>query len=197
MAGGPRAAGRCRPASRRWTRSTSRACSATAVSLRCTSGAETTTTSSRRDGGQHSDDPGSGCGDCDAWFADMAQADRVVQFLPRRQPAISPKGVFGIVRSDGSAYPNAGDDGSKPFAALAEEDELQSTRRSCRPMRRPTSICRLSAAHPDAGHRSAAARRRRHRRRTGARRHGVSVRTTAITSIDDVDDWHDTARRSR
>ena len=70
-----------------------------------------------RDGGQHWGDPGSGCGDCDAWVADMAQADRVVQFLPRRQPSDqSPKGFFGIVRSDGSEYPNAGDDDNKRFA---------------------------------------------------------------------------------
>ncbi len=39
-----------------------------------------------RDGGQHWEDPGSGCGDCDAWFSDIAQAGRVVQFLPRRGP---------------------------------------------------------------------------------------------------------------
>jgi hypothetical protein len=64
-----------------------------------------------RDGGQHWGDPGSGCGDCDAWFTDMAQASQVVQFLPRRGV-----GVFGIVRSDGSEYPNAGDGDSKRFA---------------------------------------------------------------------------------
>ena len=70
-----------------------------------------------RDGGQHWEDPRSGCGDCDAWFTDMAQAGRVVQFLPRRQPNDqSPKGFFGIIRSGGSAYPNAGDSGSKTFA---------------------------------------------------------------------------------
>jgi len=29
-----------------------------------------------RDGGQHWEDPGSGCGDCDSWFSDTAQAGR-------------------------------------------------------------------------------------------------------------------------
>lgn len=62
-----------------------------------------------RDGGQTWQDPGSGCGDCDAWFADVAQANRVIQFLPRRQPdANSPKGDIGVVRStDSSKYPDA------------------------------------------------------------------------------------------
>ena len=47
----------------------------------------------------------------------MAQAGRIVQFLPRRQPNDqSPKGFIGIIRSGGSEYPNAGDDGSKKFA---------------------------------------------------------------------------------
>jgi hypothetical protein len=70
-----------------------------------------------RDGGQHWEDPQSKCGDCDAWFTDVAQADRVVQFLPRRQPnAQSPKGFIGVVHGDGSEYPNAGDNGNKTFA---------------------------------------------------------------------------------
>jgi photosystem II stability/assembly factor-like uncharacterized protein len=63
-----------------------------------------------RDGGQHWEDPKSNCGDCDAWFSDMAQGGRVVQFLPRKDP-----GVFGIIRSGSSAYPDASDSGSKKF----------------------------------------------------------------------------------
>jgi hypothetical protein len=56
-----------------------------------------------RDGGKTWQDPGSGCGDCDAWFADVAQADRVIQFLPRRDV-----GDIGVVRStDSSKYPDA------------------------------------------------------------------------------------------
>lgn len=70
-----------------------------------------------RDGGAHWGDPGSNCGDCDAWFADVAQADRVIQFLPRRQPdANSPKGyICVIVSGDSSQYPDASDEGSKRF----------------------------------------------------------------------------------
>ena len=64
-----------------------------------------------RDGGQHWGDPGSGCGDCDAWFTDPAQVNRVTQFLPRTGP-----GDFCIISSNGSEYPNAGDVLSKTYA---------------------------------------------------------------------------------
>ena len=64
-----------------------------------------------RDGGTTWQDPGSGCGDCDAWFADTAQVDRVMQFLPRQGP-----GVVGIiVSSDPTQYPRANDGASKRF----------------------------------------------------------------------------------
>jgi hypothetical protein len=63
-----------------------------------------------RDGGAHWGDPHSGCGDCDAWFTDIAQANWVLQFLPRRGD-----GQIGIVASGGSSYPDAGDNGSKTF----------------------------------------------------------------------------------
>ncbi len=70
-----------------------------------------------RDGGEHWGDPRSFCGDCDAWFADPADAHRVIQFLPRRQPSDqAPRGYIGIIRSSGSSYPDAGDDGAKRFA---------------------------------------------------------------------------------
>jgi hypothetical protein len=70
-----------------------------------------------RDGGAHWGDPGSNCGDCDAWFADVAQADRVIQFLPRRPPDdTGPTGYIGVVRSgDSSQYPDASPQGSKIF----------------------------------------------------------------------------------
>jgi hypothetical protein len=68
-----------------------------------------------RDGGRHWGDPGSGCGDCDAWFTDSAQVSRVVQFLPRRGNNLL-KGYFGIISSDGSEYPDASDGDSKRFA---------------------------------------------------------------------------------
>ncbi len=63
-----------------------------------------------RDGGAHWGDPHSNCGDCDAWFSDIARADWVLQFLPRKGA-----GEIGIIRSDGSAYPDAGDGDSKTF----------------------------------------------------------------------------------
>jgi hypothetical protein len=63
-----------------------------------------------RDGGAHWGDPQSNCGDCEAWFSDIAKADWVLQFLPRRGD-----GEIGIIRSDGSGYPDAGDGDSKTF----------------------------------------------------------------------------------
>lgn len=62
-----------------------------------------------RDGGASWGDPGSGCGDCDAWFADTARNDWVLQFLPRRN------GSIGIIGSGASQYPDASDDASKTF----------------------------------------------------------------------------------
>jgi hypothetical protein len=64
-----------------------------------------------RDGGNHWGDPGSRCGDCDGWFADTAEADWVLYFLPRKGD-----GEIAIVKSDGSEYPNAADGDSKTFA---------------------------------------------------------------------------------
>jgi len=56
-----------------------------------------------RNGGQTWQDPGSSCGDCDAWFSDVADASRVILFLPNQGP-----GVLGIVKSgDSSHYPDA------------------------------------------------------------------------------------------
>jgi hypothetical protein len=63
-----------------------------------------------RDGGRHWEDPRSGCGDCDAWFADPAQTNRVVQFLPR-----TGSGDICFITSNGTEYPNAGDLLSKAF----------------------------------------------------------------------------------
>ncbi len=67
------------------------------------------------DGGQHWGDPGSRCGDCDAWFTDSAQVSRVVQFLPRRGNSVL-KGYFGIISSDGSEYPDASNGDNKQYA---------------------------------------------------------------------------------
>ena len=71
-----------------------------------------------RDGGQTWHDPISACGDCDAWFADEAQADRVLQFEPRHWDSNLSKftpGVNVIISGDPSQYPDAGDAGSTHF----------------------------------------------------------------------------------
>ena len=61
------------------------------------------------DGGGSWGDPGDNCGDCDAWFTDIATADRVIQFLPRAN-------VVGIiVSSNTSQYPDASDNANKTF----------------------------------------------------------------------------------
>lgn len=54
------------------------------------------------DGGATWDDPREGCGDCDAWFADLAKPDQVMQFLPRR----SDGEVCVIASPDPGKYPN-------------------------------------------------------------------------------------------
>ena len=63
------------------------------------------------DGGATWGDPGEGCGDCDAWFADVADRARAVHLLPRRQPSpTDPKGYVCIVKSTDSAkYPDPSD----------------------------------------------------------------------------------------
>jgi len=62
------------------------------------------------------------CGDCDAWFADPAQPDRILQLYPRWKP----DGAFKIYENPNGYYPDAGDSsqrthvpypaGAKPFA---------------------------------------------------------------------------------
>ena len=145
-----------------------------------------------RDGGQHWEDPGSGCGDCDAWFTDMAQAGRVVQFLPRRQPNDqSPKGFIGIVRSGGSEYPNAGDDDNKKFAvspkrvvltgppALVAYASSDAYLFGYRPL---ILTLATEAALPDGDIIVV---------EQALDLTAFLFRTTAITSITKLDDWHD------
>ncbi|MDQ2824361.1 MAG: hypothetical protein M3R29_02830 [Verrucomicrobiota bacterium] len=55
-----------------------------------------------RDGGGTWRDPLSACGDCDAWFSDVAQANRVLEFDPRG-------GGLRIITGTGSSYPDAAD----------------------------------------------------------------------------------------
>ncbi len=76
-----------------------------------------------RDGGAHWGNPGSECGDCDAWFSDPAQMGRVIQFLPRRG-ASDFTGWIGIITSSGLEYPNAEDDGSKTFVPSPKKQDF-------------------------------------------------------------------------
>ena len=54
------------------------------------------------DGGASWGDPREGCGDCDCWFADIAQMNQVMQFLPRR----SPGSISVITNPDPAKYPD-------------------------------------------------------------------------------------------
>jgi len=145
-----------------------------------------------RDGGQHWEDPGSGCGDCDAWFADMAQANRVIQFLPRRQPDDNlSKGYIGIISSDGSEYPNAGDDGSKRFApspkkmSFADPSKLAPYASSDVYLLgyRPLILTLATEAPLPDGDLIVIEQALDSKAKL--------FRTTAITSITTLDDWHD------
>ena len=140
-----------------------------------------------RDGGVHWGDPGSGCGDCDAWFSDIADANRILQFLPR-----SSGGVLGIIKSSGSSYPDAGDNGSKTFVPSPKKMSFSD----------PTKLSPYAASDVYlAGYRPLI--------RTIATEAPLSdgdvviieqaldgtanlFRTTKISSINNVNDWHDT-----
>ena len=69
------------------------------------------------DGGATWGDPAEGCGDCDAWFADVAQIDRVMQFLPRRRDG----DVSVITSTDPTKYPDP--------SLVAQKTYIPSTRR--------------------------------------------------------------------
>ena len=147
-----------------------------------------------RDGGAHWGDPGSGCGDCDAWFSDIAQADRVLQFLPRREDANTFVGYIGIVEGDGSTYPDAADNRSKTFVPSPKKIHFAD----------PTVLAPYASSDVYlAGYRPLI--------RTLATEaplpdsdvviieqalDGVAnlLRTTAISSIKTVEDWHDTSK---
>jgi hypothetical protein len=142
-----------------------------------------------RDGGQHWEDPGSHCGDCDAWFADMADANRIIQFLPRRGP-----GVFGIIRSDGSAYPNAGDDGSKSFVPSPKKINFNNATKLAPYAQsdvyllgyRPLILTLATEAPLPDGDLIVV-----EQALDGT---AFLFRTTAITSITTLDDWHDATK---
>jgi hypothetical protein len=68
-----------------------------------------------RDGGATWGNPGSGCGDCDCWFSDIAHSDRVLQFVPLKKTN-GVNGYVAIIKSgDSSQYPDASDAGSKLY----------------------------------------------------------------------------------
>jgi hypothetical protein len=142
-----------------------------------------------RDGGAHWGDPGSNCGDCDAWFADMAKADWALQFLPRKGD-----GEIGVIVSGGSNYPDAGDNGSKTFVPSPKIMNFGD----------PTKLspCATSGVYL-AGYRPLI--------RTiatevplpdgdvviveqGLDGAAILLRTTAISSIGTATDWHDTTK---
>ena len=142
-----------------------------------------------RDGGASWGDPGSGCGDCDAWFADIARDDWVLQFLPRRRD-----GDIGIISSGASEYPDASDGNSKTFVPSPKIINFNDSTK--------LSPCASSGVYL-AGYRPLV--------RTIATEApppdgdvviveqaldgtaGV-LRTTRIRSIGSLDDWHDTSK---
>jgi hypothetical protein len=145
-----------------------------------------------RDGGEHWGDPGSGCGDCDAWFTDIARADRVVQFLPRMADPSGFVGQIEIVRSDGSEYPNAADGGSKTFVPSTKRRHTSLELRpyasseiylaGYRPLIKtlPTEL-----PLPDVDYVTV---------EQDLAGHAIVLRTTKLSAISTVDDWHDAAK---
>jgi len=138
------------------------------------------------DGGAHWGDARGFCGDCDAWFSDIAQADRVLQFLPRRG-----EGQIAIVKSDGSDYPDSGDDDAKAFVPSTKRiNPSDPTKLSpyatsgmyllgYRPLIRTVAT---EAPLPDGDVVII------EQALDGT---AILLRTTAISSIKKLDDWHD------
>ena len=142
-----------------------------------------------RDGGQHWGDPGSGCGDCDAWFADPAQGDRVIQFLPRRGD-----GVIGIVRSDGSSYPDASDGDSKTYAASPKKIHFSNSAKLTPYAQsdvyllgyRPLILTLATEAPPSDTDLIIVEQ--------ALDRTAFLFRTTKLSAIEKIDDWHDASK---
>ena len=143
-----------------------------------------------RDGGQHWEDPGSGCGDCDAWFTDSAQVSRVVQFLPRRGNKVL-KGYFGIISSDGSEYPDASNGDNKKYAPSPKKVSFND----------PTKLVAYAASDVYLiGYRPLILTLATEAPLPDGDLIAIEqaldgtaqlFRTTAITSIGAIDDWHD------
>lgn len=65
------------------------------------------------DGGATWGDPREGCGDCDCWFADVARSDQVMEFLPRRGNNF---GFVSVITSpDPAKYPDPNDGTQKIY----------------------------------------------------------------------------------
>jgi hypothetical protein len=127
------------------------------------------------DGGQTWGDPSSFCGDCDSWFADIAQPTRVLQFDP---PS---RGGPGLRVRNGTGYPNAASDAHSHNLAQPRDGNAVSgpVLRGFRPVIR-TLATELPLGDGDYVF-------------IGARPDGkqVVLRTTAISSIVTLEDWDD------
>src|SRR5262245_13968519 len=128
------------------------------------------------DGGVNWGDPTSYCGDCDAWFADDADPRRVLQFDPR--------GPGLRVRNGNNGYPNAASDAfshnlAQPRGGNASSDPVV---RGFRPIVRTLAT---ELPLPDGDYVF-----------IGMRPDNavVLLRTTAISSINKVEDWDDPAK---
>lgn len=139
-----------------------------------------------RDGGASWGDPGSNCGDCDAWFADIARADWVLQFLPRRRD-----GDIGIIRGSSSSYPDASDNGSKTFVpstkfrSFSDPSKLTPYATSGIYLSGYRPLIRTIATEAPLSDGDVVTIEQ------GLDGTAVVLRTRAISSIQTLDDWHD------
>jgi len=148
-----------------------------------------------RDGGQTWRDPLTGCGDCDAWFADVAQPTRVLELAPRSRV----NGVAGCVNiitsANSSSYPDAAAPSRNRFIPATRLAMVGKTRAEFPPY--PSSGLVLGGYRPLI--------------RTLATEAplpdgdyvfidfkdtttAVLLRTTAISSITQLSDWDDPAK---
>jgi photosystem II stability/assembly factor-like uncharacterized protein len=129
------------------------------------------------DGGQIWGDPSSYCGDCDAWFADIADPSRVLQFDPRG-PGLR------VRNGNGGAYPNAASDAFSHNLAAPRGSNASSgpVIRGFRPIVR-TLATELPPSDGDYVF-------------IGMKPDNtvILIRTTAISSISTVDDWDDPSK---